>query len=289
MSTVVPNEVSSFVEESKWSIAVLRAQSLAGLAAAIPPAPCIQAKDLERFGGRGAADPFAVKRSGAWYVFYECLMRTTPQRATIACSFSNDLIHWQHLGVVLEQAHHLSYPFVFEYQGDIYMMPESKSVRRVDLYRAIDFPTRWKFEKTILQGSLADSSMVHYQGRYWIFAGWRSYWLKAFYADNPFGPWRSHCLPFIKLYNKAATRPGGRPIVLGDQLIRFSQDSCKYYGHQLRAWEVNTLNRFWYQQRAALDGPVLQPGNLGWNNHQMHHADIHPQPSGELIAFVDGC
>lgn len=31
---------------------------------------------------------------------------------------------WKHLGTALDEPWHLSYPFVFRWQGEVYMMPE---------------------------------------------------------------------------------------------------------------------------------------------------------------------
>lgn len=273
--------------EGPWSISAFRARTLEELCECVPSKPTIHADELSRFRIQGVADPFAIRRGDGWYLFYEALMQGT-SIATIACSFSQDLTAWNHLGVVLRAEHHLSYPFVFEYDGHVYMMPESKSVRRVDLYRATEFPFQWKFEKTLLRGPLMDASMVRYGGRFWIFVGWRSYWLKIFYADSPLGNWRSHLLPVARRYDKSSTRPGGRPIVLDNSLIRFSQDNTKYYGHQLRAWKITTLNRLWFRQQPLIDRPILQPSGSGWNANQMHHADVHLQDNGELLVFVDG-
>jgi hypothetical protein len=47
---------------------------------------------------------------------------------------------------VLEEPHHLSYPFVFEQDGQIWMIPESGAARNVSLYRAVEFPHRWTRE-----------------------------------------------------------------------------------------------------------------------------------------------
>ena len=38
--------------------------------------------------------------------------------------------------VVLEAEHHLSYPFVFEWKEDHYMIPETASVRAVKLFQS---------------------------------------------------------------------------------------------------------------------------------------------------------
>lgn len=273
-------------EPGIWGLGLYRGSSIHDLRPYAEPGPMFDVKELASFKGFAAADPFALRRDDGWYVFFECFVRNSP--ACIACAHSVDLISWRQLGIVLQPAHHLSYPFVFEHEGEVYMMPESYSVRRVDLYRAIEFPYRWQLEKTILRGRLHDASMVRFGSRYWIFSGWRSYWLKLFYADSPLGPWRSHWLPSIVRYGKSTTRPGGRPVVLNGELIRLAQDNVAYYGHQLRAFTVTTLNRLWYRDRPTQTDPILVPSGTGWNARNMHHADIHPQPDGNLIAFVDG-
>ena len=260
------------------------------------PNPIVHAGQFEKWNGRAVADPFAIYRDGVWTLFFE-LFQKGSDIAVIGASRSRNLTDWEPLGVVLRQHHHLSYPFVFEHEGQVYMMPESKSVKRVDLYRAVDFPFRWEFEKTILRGRLMDCSMVQHHGRYWIFAGWRSHGLKLFHATNPLGPWRSHWLPFIRGYSRSASRPGGRPVHDSDQLIRFSQDCVECYGHQLRAWKVTRLNRLWYSEAPLSREPILAGSGHGWNARCMHHIDAFRVPAlgmdshggQEWLAFVDGC
>ncbi len=270
-----------------WSIGLARGMSLADLQSNIAPEPLFSNRELLPFRGRAAADPFAIRRRDGWYVFFECFINGS-DNAAIACVHSPDLQSWEHSGIVLQPVHHLSYPFVFEHGGEIYMMPESKSIMRVDLYRAVDFPRRWEFVKTILRGRLMDASMVHYGGRYWIIAGYRSYWLRLFYAANPLGPWHAHWMPSARHYSKSSNRPGGRPVVLDGKLIRLGQDNVRRYGHQLRAFTITMLNRLWYRDQPTQERPILQPTGTGWTANQMHHADIHLQPDGQLLAFVDG-
>ena len=35
-----------------------------------------------------------------------------------------NLTDWEELGIVLRQHHHLSYPFVFEHDGQVYIVPD---------------------------------------------------------------------------------------------------------------------------------------------------------------------
>lgn len=271
-----------------WSVGLVRARNLADLQGALPVQPIISEANLHRFGSHAAADPFAIRHhDNAWYVFFE-MFRKGNDIAVIGAAKSNDLQHWDVLGPVLEESHHLSYPFVFEHEGNIYMMPESKSVRQVNLYRAVDFPHAWRFERTILRGRLMDASMIRHNGQFWIFAGWRSYWMRLFYADHPLGPWKSHWLPTVRSYSKRNTRPGGRPIEIDGKLIRFAQDNEKHYGHQLRAMQITSLDRLWFNEREWIESPILSPTGTGWNANSMHHLDAHVMPDGEIIGFVDG-
>jgi len=284
-------------EKGAWAIGLMRGHSLDRLQPTSQPNPIVTATDFKRWNASAIADPFAIYREGAWYLFFE-LFQFGSRQAVIGASRSEDLIHWEPLGVVLEQPHHLSYPFVFEHDGQVYMMPESKPVKRVDIFRAVEFPHKWTFEKTILRGRLMDCSMVEHQGRYWIFAGWRSHGLKLFHSQHPLGPWRSHWLPFLYVNSKTSSRPGGRPVKHENNLIRFSQDSTDHYGQQLRAWKVTRMNRLWYSEEPLHRQPILAGSGEGWNARCMHHIDAYrvPVENGESIAgrtewlaFVDGC
>ncbi|MEI7460081.1 MAG: hypothetical protein WCK15_11785 [Pirellula sp.] len=278
-----------------WSIGLYRGQSLDALSPYAEPQPIVTGEHFKSFNGSAVADPFAIRRPDGWYLFFELFLEGQ-SNAVIGASRSTNLVDWETLGIVHSQPHHLSYPFVFEHDGQIYMMPESKSVRRVDIFRAVDFPHKWEFEKTILHGRYMDCSMVQHAGRYWLFAGWRSYWLKLFYAPHPLGPWKRHWMPVARPYSRSSTRPGGRPIHVNGQLVRFAQDNTDYYGQQLRAWSVTRMNRLWYSEKPLSDRPILQGTGHGWNARCMHHIDPHvisantnQQSKSEIVAFVDGC
>src|SRR6185437_9688752 len=66
----------------------------------------------------------------------------------------------------------LSYPNVFQFDGKYYMIPETASTSRVELYRAVNFPWEWKFEKVLLSGSkFQDVTWFQFEGKHWLFAG----------------------------------------------------------------------------------------------------------------------
>lgn len=283
-------------QHDAWLIGLVRSRSFEEIPQSLSPQPIFTAQSLLPWNGYGAADPFAIWVDGKCYVFFEMLVRGQ-KNAVIAVASSCDLMQWQVDGIAIQEAYHLSYPFVFEHAGQRYMMPESKSQRRVDLYRAVDFPLRWEKVGPLIHGRVMDASLIEHQGRYWMFAGWHSYWMRLFYANSPLGPWKSHWQPIARLYSKRDVRPGGRPVKVGPSLIRFAQDNRKYYGHQLRAMQITKLNRLFFREQAwgstntKSTQPFLEPNPDGWFSRCIHHLDIGSQEkSGEFpwIGVFDG-
>jgi hypothetical protein len=71
---------------------------------------------------------------------------------------------------VLERPYHLSYPFIFEWDGTTYMVPETEENRTVELSRAEEFPTRWTLDRVLLAGLRAvDGTLAQIDGRWWMF------------------------------------------------------------------------------------------------------------------------
>ena len=265
---------------SAWLIGSVQSDRIEQLQENLSPSPIFPVEALQPWNGYGAADPFAIYWRGSWYVFFEMLVRSQ-RRAVIAVAQSTNLIDWKVLGIALEQPHHLSYPFVFEHEHQIYMMPESKSQRRVDLFRAAEFPLRWEYCSTLVRGRLMDASIAYYNNRYWMFAGWHSYWLKIFHADSPLGPWHPHWLPVARTYNKRNVRPGGRPLLAQGRLIRWTQDNRQGYGRQLQGMQVKTLNRLWFRETPLAASPTLKPSPDRWYGNFLHHLDLHAVPQSD--------
>ena len=120
------------------------------------------------------------------------------------------------LGVALETEHHLSFPFVFRYRDELYMIPESSTDRRVMLYHCTELPLRWEPLKALLEDVNAVDTMVFERdGRWWMFTtiagsdlGPNDAELHIFYADTPFGDWKAHRLTPV-IMDAAKGRNGG--------------------------------------------------------------------------------
>ncbi|MGE5465909.1 MAG: hypothetical protein ACM3Y9_00640, partial [Ignavibacteria bacterium] len=92
------------------------------------------------------ADPFALERDGRHFVFFEEVPFATGKGHIAVMEVSDDGRHSAPVKV-LERDYHLSYPFLIEHRGDLFMVPESGQNRSVELYRCMRFPDIWRFEK----------------------------------------------------------------------------------------------------------------------------------------------
>src|SRR5262249_51325998 len=111
--------------------------------------PVLTHHDVTDVPAAFVADPFMFHVDGIWYLFFE-IMHARSGKGEIGLATSVDGIAWKYRQVVLAEPFHLSYPHVFSWQGDFYMVPESYQAGGVRLYRATNFPTRWSFERMLI-------------------------------------------------------------------------------------------------------------------------------------------
>lgn len=254
------------------------------------PAPIFPGFFLSSLGTRTIADPFLVREGESWYMFFEWIDGIS-EKGKIGFAASKDLIRWDCGGIVLEEPFHMSYPYIFRWENEYYMIPETSEAHAVFLYRAEAFPLKWKRVSTMIRREgLVDPSIFRRNGKWWLFAGDISCdTLRLYCADDLQGPWREHPQSPIHRGNLFFSRPAGRVILWEGKIIRFAQQDIPCYGKQVWAFEVLALTEDRYEERPAREGPVLQAaGGNSWNGQGMHHADLHEQAGGKWIAAVDG-
>ena len=225
------------------------------------------------------ADPFAWRRDDRWYVFFEELQYATDRGRISVLELDEEGRPIGEVQPVIEEPYHLSYPFLLEIGGELYMMPEKSDAKRVDLYRCVSFPYRWELARTLISGiELSDPTLFEHGGRWWLFCAARTQGLRlnetlfAFSADSPWSDkWAPHSRnPLVRDFSRA--RPAGR-IFRDDsrRLLRPSQDCVRRYGHGLNLNEVTALSPTRYDERRLwhVSGEQLD----GWR--AIHHMDWH--------------
>jgi hypothetical protein len=211
------------------------------------------------------ADPCAVTHEGTVFVFCESFDYRLGRGVIAVSRWKNDVLDRPE--TVLQRPYHLSYPFVFEHDGAWWMVPETYDNRKVELYRAADFPHSWVLDTTLLEDVSAADATLHHDGRrWWMFVSigehGSSTWdeLFVFVADELRGPWRPHARnPVKKSFGSA--RPAGRLFRRGEELVRPAQDCSRIYGGGIRFCVVDTLTETEYaEHEAELISPALVPG-----------------------------
>ncbi|KAH9312959.1 hypothetical protein KI387_027994, partial [Taxus chinensis] len=299
-------------DEGSWSIGVYRGSNPFALhpiedegiqndgSAAWPVAnpvfTCASASDSSH-PSNFVADPFLYIQGDALYLFFETKNAITMQGDIGVAKSVDQGATWHHLGIALDEEWHLSYPYVFEYDGQIYMTPEGSEKGDFRLYRALDFPLQWRLEKVLLKKPIVDAFVIHHNEHVWLFGSDFSRFgakkngeLEIWYADSLFGTWKQHKgNPVHNLDKSLGARNGGRPFVFDGQLYRIGQDCGGTYGHRIRAFRVEVLTKEKYKEIEVPLGIIeSKKGRNAWNGLRYHHLDAQQLSSGVWIAVMDG-
>ncbi len=233
-----------------WRVGIVRDALPAIVAAGSVPSKSVvwlPAEPAFRF----LADPFGLWRDGRLHVFAEAYDYRT-RRGHIDWLVLDEDLRVADRRTVLREPWHLSYPYVFEAEGETWMLPEASRSGGLTLYRAEDFPTVWTPTATIaldpppLYLVPIDATPVFHDGRWWLlFAGGanraeRMGTLHVAWADELAGPWRLHPANPVRR-DIAGARPAGTPFVEAGLLRLPVQDSRATYGGAVRVLTFHRL------------------------------------------------
>ena len=241
------------------------------------------------------ADPFVVLQDGVYFMFFE-IWNAISRLGNIGYASSEDGHRWQFQGIALQENFHMSYPFVFQYEGEYYMIPETHAVHQVRLYHSKAFPFAWELERVLLSEDLCDATVLLHAGLWFMFVSPPSNDRVLLYSTESFqDDWKLHpASPILK--GKENGRPGGRPFKVreADQTttgwIVFIQDCSSAYGAGVNGFELLRLT----QTEVALKKMNSTFGFYGsgvegdWKRFGVHHVDIFNTQHSETVAAIDG-
>lgn len=212
------------------------------------------------------ADPFILNRNGTDYIYYE------------------HLNHWDGLGKIyqinnfdfrtkkkvsgLYRNVHLSYPYVFMDGNDCYCIPETARANEIGLY-CIEGENLTNFKKKkvlVADGAYVDSSMVKYNGKYWLITTRRNTSdLYIFYADSLEDEFKSHPMNPV-VHTDKSFRSGGTLFTVDGVLYRPVQNCALRYGGSLIINKITRLTEEEYESEFCFEVLPSEPYTRGLHN-----------------------
>ena len=197
--------------------------------------------------GHFLADPFIFNYLNVNYCFVEdyCFDR---RKGSISV-YKLWPTYYERLGTVLEEEYHLSFPYIFEFEGDIYMVPEAHQSNEIRLYKSNDFPFGWKYHMTLIPNvSASDTMIFQSNNKWWLFTNINPdngtdhcSELYIFWAQSPLtSNWTPHSLNPVYV-DPTVARNGG---LLSDKtgIYRVAQSvGFTKYGESASIMRINTL------------------------------------------------
>lgn len=197
------------------------------------------------------ADPFPLKKDNVNYIFVEIKdirkSNGTIGVCTIEDGKSSDVVE------VLSEPFHLSYPNVFEYDDDIYMIPETYQSNQIRLYKAVEFPLKWELDMVLKEDiCVVDSSL--------LFGDKEIFMLTYDIKDNKYNT-RTFLLDMKnkkleeRYFDKSLftkNRPGGNFIKIKDTYYHGIQDCTDDYGQYLHLYRVDEISDEYFKEKEVL-------------------------------------
>ena len=203
------------------------------------------------------ADPFILEADGKTWLFVEELMYRNGRAHISALEYDAETQLFGPPRPVLVCDYHLSYPNVFQYEGQYWMIPESSENRQIELYTAKELPGPWTLHSVLMADANAvDATLYQKDGRWWMFCGIAEVdggttWDESFlFSTEDFRQpdWEPHPVsPIVSDARRA--RPAGSVFMHNGMAVRPSQDCSRQYGYGLRLNEITELSSSSYQER----------------------------------------
>jgi len=219
------------------------------------------------------ADPFYCSKNDADYCFVE-------DYDEILCKGNISVYRIDEhkpifVGTVLEDSFHFSFPYIFEYNEELYMCPETRAINEIRLYKCIDFPLKWEYCQTIMNGvSAVDTIIFQKDNAWWMFTninprgcGDHGSEMYVYKSDSPLSNnWESHAANPVVTSASFARNAGyiyGQNTIYRPSQIQGYDSYGK--GFNINEIEMLTINEF-HEKPVKITYPKI-PGRISGMHH----------------------
>ncbi len=183
---------------------------------------------------------------------------------------------WQRLGVAIREPFHMSFPYVFEYEGKLHMCPETSEARCISVYRCESFPLGWVHAATLMTDVSAADTVIFQRGqRWWMLSNIdrapnpdHQSELHAFHADSPLSD-RWQPVPGNPVKADCHGARNGGLSVDGSTVRRIGQvQSFEMYGKQVNVYSITRLDEGGFEEEClGTIAPPLGSGAIGMHTY----------------------
>lgn len=235
---------------------------------------------IENEKGTFNADPFVVEKDNKNYCFVECFNYAEKKAKINVYELSEK--GYVFLGTALEESFHLSFPFIFEFNNEFYMVPESSKNRDIRLYKCQNFPLKWELQEILIDDiDAADTMIFQKNNKWWMMTNEdplklnnHNYQMNIYYSDNLLnGEWISHKNNPIIMDANSARNAG--LLLDEDNVFRVSQafGFYKKYGENFSINKIELIDVNSYSEKTFSSHTKFFDNNI-LGSHHLHSNNI---------------
>lgn len=200
------------------------------------------------------ADPFIWFKDGKHYCFVEDFDYISGLGSIAAYEITD--YGYKELGVVLKESFHLSYPFIIENNGELFMCPGTQKSKDIRLYKCVDFPLKWAFEKILINNVSASDTNIFHDGDKWRLLtnicssdiGDHNSELHVYSSDELLcDNWKPHPQNPV-IFDSLKARNGGMILNKKDVFRVFQRHGWNFYGEAFGVSKITELNDHNYSE-----------------------------------------
>lgn len=231
------------------------------------------------------ADPFGFQIKDKKYIIFEEYSQILKRGRIAIAEIANDnLINKK---IILDDKKHLSYPFIFMENDEIFVICESYKSKKLDLYKLDKSNlSLQKIREIFSHQEGIDPTIIKFNHKYWLFYSKKEKSeeeLYLAYANSLHDNFIQHPKNPIKSC-KASARSAGTPFIADNQIYRPAQNCQKFYGEKITINKINILNENDFNEEICYE--ILPPKNV--IDNQSSFIAIHTISKFGDITLIDG-